>query len=310
MSTETAPGPPPPKETKRTWHRVDSPVGLSRADVINGMVGVLFGGIVGWAISKVADDPNELQLWVVIAVAIVACVVCIAVTSFLGAFQAEGRERLDEVDSQVDALLREVNRVGATVDTGIAQVQEIITKGVDASAVLVPRESIYFEMATCIRGAQKQVVVLTTFMYDWENDRRTFNPVVQGETPGVGEFYDAIYGCIERSGVEYVRIWQVPSDHVADAPSKIKSEERLRKEIDLIEKLSPDDPHSCRLRIIPVSTTASMVLVDQETLFFNVDFFDSERKVWLSPFMLMIRDARGRAFQDMQRIITKLSTQA
>lgn len=271
---------------------------------------MLVGGIVGWAISKVADDPKQIQLWVVIAVATVACLVCVAVTSFLGAFQVEGRQRLDEVDSQVDALLKEVARVGAAVDTGVAKVQDIVTKGVNASAVLVPRESIYFEMATCIRGAEKQVVVLTTFMYDWENDRRTFNPVVQGDTPGVAEFYDAIYDCIERSGVEYVRIWQVPSDHVEDARLKIKREERLRKEIDLIEQLSPDDPHRCRLRVISQSTTASMVLVDQETLFFNVDFFDSERKIWLSPFMLMIRDARGRAFQDMQRIITKLSTQA
>ena len=174
--------------------------------------------------------------------------------------------------------------------------------------MLVPRESIYFEMARCIREAKEQVVVCTYFMYDWKNNQRTFAPTVTGGVPGVDEFYEAIYACIVDPDVEYLRLWQVPAEHVKNARDKIVQEQRLAKEIELIDSISPDHPERCRVRIIPESTTASIILIDRRTLFFNIDYFDTERGVWLSPFMLMIRDARGRAFADMKRVIMKLTS--
>jgi hypothetical protein len=221
---------------------------------------------------------------------LIALIVCLAVTSFLAAFQREGRERLDTVESSIESL------------------KTMVTESIEGSAILVPRESIYYEMAQCIRNATEQVVICTYFMYDWQNDRRTFGPTVSGTVPGVDEFYEAVYACIEHPRVEYIRLWQVPPEHLSVARSKIIQEQRLAKEVELIESISPDRPELCRMRIIPESTTASMILVDRNILFFNVDFFDSARGMWLSPFMLMIKDARGRAFADMKRIIVKLTS--
>lgn len=279
------------RQNPTRWHRLDEAVGLSRGDVLNAGASTVVGGVIGWALGAAfTGGDRRLELGIVVALAFIALLVCLAVSGFLAAYQREGRE-------QVAAMSTTVNRLTSVVTTSI-----------EGSAVLVPRDAIYPEMARCIRQAEEQVVVLTTYMYNWEEDRRTFGPVVAGNVPGVDEFYEAIYSCVADPVVEYLRIWQVPAERVSEAREKIMQEPRLAREIKLIESISPDNPERCRVRIIPEAMTASIILVDRKTMYLNVDVYDAERGMWLSPFMLMIKDARGRAFNDMKRVIVKLSS--
>lgn len=277
-------------QQRPAWHRIDVPLGITRVAALQAATSTLFGALLGWAVSALFASPARFELWAVVAIGAAALMTCVVVWSFLAAFQREGRERLD--------ILAE----------SLGSVQRVVTETIDRRAVLIPREGIYPEMARCIREAQQQVVIITYFMYDWEHDRRTFEPAVKGDVPGVEEFYNAIYECIARPGVEYLRIWQVPAERVGEAEAKIKQEPRLAKEIALINEISPEHPELCRMRIISQATTASLILVDQETLFFNVDLYDKDRATWMSPFMLMVRDARGRAFADLRRVVLKLSS--
>jgi hypothetical protein len=271
------------------WYRLDASLGISRGEAVIASTSTVGGAIIGWAVSAVFAAPEKIELWAVVAISTVATLTCLAIGSFLTAFQKEGRSRLDILTN--------------TLNT----VQRTVTQSIDRHAVLIPREEIYPEMARCVRDAEHQVVVITYFMYDWENDKRTFEPAVKGGVPGVDEFYDAIYACIERPEIEYLRLWQVPAERISEAREKIMQDPRLKKEIDLIEQIAPDHPECCRVRIIAEATTASLILVDQKTLFFNIDLYDKDRGTWLSPFMLMVRDARGRAFADLRRVVVKLS---
>lgn len=271
------------------WHRLDKIVGVTRGDVTLAAVTLIVGGIVGAALSVLVAEPGKAEFWAVVFIGLIAVIVCTMVVSFLAAFEQEGRERLD------------------VVTDSLAGVAEKVQQSVDGSAVLIPRESIYPEMARCIREASEQVVVITYFMYDWENDLRTFGPVVTGDVAGVDEYYEAVYACINDPDVEYLRVWQVPSDRIGEARAKIEQEDRLRKELELIDEISPDYPNRARVKVIAEATTASIILVDRKTLFFNIDLFDVDRGTWLSPFMLMVRDARGRAFSDLKRVVMKLS---
>lgn len=262
---------------------------VSRAGLVTGAAALVLGAILGWAISIVFDDPQKLSLWVVIAIAVIAFMAIGSIVGTLSLLQSDGDARLTKIESSVDTL------------------KAAVLEAVDSSATLVPRESIYPQMARCVREATEQVVVLTYFMYDWEAGRRTFAPAVQGDAFGIDEFYDAVYACIQDPDVEYLRVWQVPADRIGDAKEKIRQDPKWAREIDLIESLS-NHPERCRLKIIGQSTTASIILVDRTTLFFNVDYRDPERNLWLSPFMLMVRDARGRAFTDMKRVVLKITS--
>jgi hypothetical protein len=271
------------------WYDFDSHLGVRRGDVINATVSAIIGAILGWAVSALFTAPKKLELWAVIVVSIAALMTCATVLSFLTAFQMDGRARVALLANSFD------------------KVRKAVIDSIEGSAVLVPRGSIYPEMARCIREATNQVVIITYFMYDWESNRRTFEPTVTGTVAGIDEFYEAIYQSILDPNVEYLRVWQVPAERVGEARAKIAEDERLAKEIELIESISPDHPDQCRVKIIPEATTASVILVDRRTLFFNIDFYDADRGLWMSPFMLMIRDARGRAFNDLKRVVVKLS---
>jgi hypothetical protein len=271
------------------WHRLDSTLGVTRGDAVLAAATLVLGGVVGAAISELIKHPEKADYWAVLFIGVIAAVVCAVVVGFLGAFQKDGEERLDAITS------------------ALAAVQDKVTQSVDGSAVLVPRESIYPEMARCIREATEQVVVITYFMYDWENQRRTFQPVVTGGVAGVDEFYEAIYACIGDPDVEYLRVWQVPHERIAEARPRIEEDPHLAKELALIDATEPDYPNRCRVKVIAEATTASLILVDRKTLFFNIDLFDADRQTWLSPFMLMVHDARGRAFNDLKRVVLQLS---
>jgi hypothetical protein len=276
LNKVTEPNPP--------WYRLDTKLNIDRGNLVIAFASTIIGSIIGWAISALFASPDSLSLWTVLSISLVALMTCVVTLSFLTVFQAEGRDRLDSIGAAL-----------SKVELSLEQ-----------SATLVNREDIYPQMARCIREAEKQVAIITFYMYDWEEGKRTFEPA--GRTlEGLDDFYEAIYDCIKDPDVRYLRVWQVPKERLTEARAKIMLEPRLAKEIELIEGITADFPDRCKLKISPVTTTASMILVDGKTLFLNVDLYDSDRDTWMSPFMLMIRDARGKAFDDLKRVVARFS---
>jgi hypothetical protein len=47
-----------------TWHHLDVDLGLSRGDLLNSGASVIFGAIVGWAVSQLFSTPTKVGLWV------------------------------------------------------------------------------------------------------------------------------------------------------------------------------------------------------------------------------------------------------
>jgi hypothetical protein len=174
-------------------------------------------------------------------------------------------------------------------------------------AQIIPRELIYPEMARVIREAKERVAVITYLMYDWKSKKRTFLPPDQ-KVPGLTDFYDAIYECIKRGDVEYLRVWQVPTDKKAEAYGILCENPLHKKEIELIQAASRHHPDKARFIIADQHTTASYILVDRKNLFFNVDFYNAEEGVWYSPYMIFIEDASENAFAGLNSIIVRLTS--
>jgi hypothetical protein len=181
-------------------------------------------------------------------------------------------------------------------------IKALVDKAFQHMAEIIPRDSVYPEMAKCIRQAEEQVVVMTYYMYDWAQGKRTFLPPEQVVT-GKEEFYAAINECIAKHNVEYVRIWQVPEEHHGKVLDIIREDPLHKEEVELIQEMSPD---VARLVIAPVHTTASFILIDRKHLFINLDFYDPDRNLWLSPYMIFIKDASGLAFTGLNSIIVRL----
>lgn len=279
------------------WHRSEKsgldPRGdfliLQKHDLRLGFVTAVTGALAGAAVSELVHAVGDWRHWLLVATTVSAFAVASATLVFLRHFTTLTRDTYKAM-------------------TGVA---DDIASTVAHQAHLIPRDAIYPEMAESIRNAQFQVAVITYFMYDWDNDHRTFlqhGQLQPDEAPhGRDQFYAAIYECIERRGVEYVRVWQVPTDRLSEAPEVICREAVHQKERNLIVAVAEAHPEMGRWIVAEQQTTASFVLVDKRTLFMNIDFYDPKARIWRSPYMLLIKDAAAEAFADLQSIVTRLS---
>lgn len=248
------------------------------------IISILLGAILGGGITELFSEWANFDLWLFVLVT-VSCLVTFAIIAYHvpNAVKAT-RQHAEKTQTMMEELLRQ-------------------------RAQIVPRESIYFVMAKVIREAKETVSVITYFMYDWESKRRTFLPASQ-EIPGLEDFYKAIYDCIERGTVKYLRVWQVPSGKHHQAYEVLLQNPNHKKEIELIEAASRQHPEKARFIIADQHTTASYILVDGKNLFFNVDFYDEKEGVWYSPYMIFIKDASENAFADLDSVIARLTLRA
>jgi len=251
---------------------------IETTEIAVATVSLILGTLLGTIIQNLLGSSTSTSNW------LVACaIICCFISSLL-------------VFRYVSSMTDLVEKSQAVVDEALKYRAEII-----------PRELVYKEMAKCLLKARFEVAIVTFFMYDWESGKRTFLPPEQ-KISGKEDFYKAVFACIENPKVEYIRVWQVPPERRSQALAAIESDPTYKKEIDLIRKISKQSPDRARFVIEDELTTASFILVDQQHLFFNVDFYDRERKIWHSPYMIFVRDATEQAFAGLNSIIVRLTS--
>lgn len=261
----------------------------NRANISLVVVSVIFGALLSWGIQLLVPDILAWEFWLFLFTAVCCLIVCVVILIYIPALARHSTQKYEDVCQLTNEM------------------QDTFENVLQHQAVIIPRESVYSEMAKTIRKAESQVAILTYYMYDWETGKRTFLPPEQ-EINDKDDFYEAIYETILKPEVEYIRIWQVPEERKTQVIGVMQSDPLHKREIELIQQVCLTHPEYARLIITGQYTTASFVLIDKRHLFFNVDFYDKNRNVWLSPYMIFIKDATGLAFSGLNSIIVRLTS--
>jgi|GEM_PF-3114741 len=279
---------------------------FERGQIVLAAVSAIVGAILGWAVPLAFGSPGKLELWVIVAAAVLVGTAAAASISLQAIQKAKADAAITTIDGVVNAAQRTAEKSFSEMISVNREIQKLTEEAVKRQAELIPRDQIYSVMARCIRHARSEVALITYLMADWESLKRTFVPA-SVDTPNRGEFYDAVYDAIKDPHIQYVRVWQVPQGKIEDARQLVLADETQRKECALIEDISKDHPERARLVFTDQLTTASFILVDRKHLFFNIDFYDSSKKLWYSPYMLFVKDATGESFRDLQSVIVRLT---
>jgi hypothetical protein len=250
----------------------------------------LLGAIAGWGVGALFTNFHSLAMWLFVLTSISSIAIFAIILRHVPTSAKYSRQNYDAIVDHCE------------------KTQTILDELLKQRAQIIPRELIYFEMARVIREAKETVAVITYFMYDWDANKRTFLPPDKQKVPGLEDFYKAIYECIKRPDVSYLRVWQAPADKHAELPRILRENPFHEKEIELIKEISRDYPDKAQFVIAEQHTTASYILVDRRNLFFNVDFYSTEERIWYSPYMIFIKDATENAFAGLNSIISRLTS--
>jgi hypothetical protein len=279
---------------------------IDRNTVIGASASALIGAVLGWAVSALFQDPTKIELWIVIALSILVSIAIAIGFRFLSVATKTVESSHQTIETSFSAFNNEIDKKLDTMLNSNKNVQKLVEDCIGRQAALIPRDLVYKEMATSIRNAQREVVVITYLMVDWETGKRTFAPAAV-DTPHRGEFYDAVFEVIKNPKVSYIRVWEVPHQRIDEALQVIESDENQKKECALIREVSAKRPDQANFIITHQLTTASFILIDREELFFNIDFYDPQKNIWHSPYMLYVKDVSGEAFSELQAVIVRLT---
>lgn len=274
----------------------DTGLAFERGQLVVSVISLILGGVIGWAIPELIGDPRQLPFWMLLISSILLFISISFSMGLFSKFRRENSDALGVISKNIGGLEAVSNEVLQLVETSIGQ-----------QATLIPRANAYKAMAKSIDDAQKEVAVVTYLMANWEEMKRNFVPAEEG-TPFRNEYYEAVGRAIESSDVQYKRIWQVPDAHISAARELIDRDIKTKNECLQIEEIQSERPDKARLVIAGQITFASFVLIDNSSLFFNVDVFHPIKKRWYSPYMLFIKDAKGEAFEALQSVIARLET--
>jgi len=287
---------------------VDRPIQVAadRGTLISASATALVGAVLGWAVSALFQDPTKLGLWIVTALSTLVLVTIAIGLRFLAIARASADSSHQTIETSFSAFNSEIDKKLQEMLSSSKNVQRLVEESIGRQAALIPRDLVYKEMATSIRNAQREVAVITYLMVDWETRTRTFAPA-SVDTPNRGEFYDAVFEAIRNPKVSYIRVWGVPHNRIGEAMQVIESDENQKKECALIREVEKNRPDQARLIIADQVTTASFILIDREDLFLNIDFYDPQKNIWHSPYMLYVKDVSGDAFSELQAVIVRLT---
>jgi hypothetical protein len=271
-------------------------IAFERGQVFLAVSSAVAGGIIGWLVPLLFNDKTKIELWAVLAASLLVVTVSAASLGFHNLLHRTSVDSIGIVMSAIETFRSETELKIEYMLAANKKIQLLVEESIGRQAALIPRDLVYREMAISIRNARKEVAIITYLMVDWETGNRTFMPA-SSDTPFRGEFYEAVYEVIKNPKVGYIRVWEVPHNRRDEAMTVIESDENHRRECALIKELIVADQ----------LTTASFVLIDDKSLFLNIDFFDPSTNVWYSPYMLFIKDASGEAFNELKSIIIRLT---
>ena len=259
-----------------------------RKEIVITLVSILFGAILGWLVTYLFNNLVNKDAWVGLIIVISTAIS--TVTTLVFAFSLQARSR---------NMYRRIIRLAHTTEK---HAEELISQ----KATLIPREMAYDALRKNITGAKRQVILLSYLMFDWDNHNRTFSPTREQRTERT-RLFRTLYKAIENENIEYIRIFQLPKDKLNNLNQVLDKDNLYKKEVELISKVSRKNPERARFYVTQQYTPLSIVLVDQQRLYINMDIYDPKTNEYQSPYMLFIQDAAESTFQGIVNMIIRIT---
>jgi hypothetical protein len=178
---------------------------------------------------------------------------------------------------------------------------KIIADSLGQKARLIPAKEGYKETQEWLKNAEKEILVLSNYVFDWENGKPVFDLEIL-ESPERKVLYSLMQEKVTEKQAnneqfKFCRIVQIPKNHSID--EILPHDEYYRESSKFIASISKLNPELASLRTAEPLFTNTFTIVDRKHLYIEFNAFTPDVTKAFTPFVLLIDDPKSEIVSSM-----------
>lgn len=183
----------------------------------------------------------------------------------------------------------------------VSMYSKIIADSLGQKARLVSAREGYKETQTWLKNAEKEILILSDYVFDWENSVPVFDKGIL-ESPERKALYQLMQEKIaekqtKNEQFKFCRIVQIPKNHSIN--EIFPHDEYYRESSKLIVNISKSNPELASLRTVEPLFTNTFTIIDRKHLYIEFNAFTPDVTKAFTPFVLLIEDPKSEIVSSM-----------
>jgi hypothetical protein len=172
----------------------------------------------------------------------------------------------------------------------------------------LPYSQGYKELRKRIQSAKKEIIILTRYVFDWENKKPVWHPERLNSSERK-TFYAELQKKLNRErkneNFKFVKIIQIPDEH--QLHEILKSDPVYAQNCKFVIKMMKiKKAESTSLRVSRMTFGNSIILIDEAFAHISFDIYDPEDSKVEAPFIMVIDDPDSQSLQYLIRLCRRV----
>jgi len=175
----------------------------------------------------------------------------------------------------------------------------------------VPYAQGYDELIKRIAEAEREILILTVYVFDWEHGKPIWDPKRQ-KSENRKTFYQQLQKKIsnEREDgrqFEFVQIIQIPDNHRLG--EMLDFDEVYKNNCEFVVNIAKQEPEFSRLKVSKVMFNNSIILIDESFAHISFDVRNPDDGIE-APFVMLIDDPKSDALKNLIKLYRRVEQRA
>ena len=189
----------------------------------------------------------------------------------------------------------------------IAKSTDEITIAIGQSVKTVTYDDGYKELEKRILSAQKEILILTDYIFDWERGKPIWDPE-RTNSPQRKSFYALLQKTLKRQknnrDFRFVKIVQIPEQHSIN--EVLKFDPLYAEDCQSIIDIAKNETEFACLKVAPKIFSNSIIIIDKEFAHISFDIHSPKENEVDAPFVMLIQDPTSVSLVNVHKLYKRI----
>lgn len=196
------------------------------------------------------------------------------------------------------AMWRTTNRQIASIETYTGTLANTIGQRIQ----VLPYTKGFKELQKRIQSAKSEILVLSNYVFDWENKQPIYDTVTMqsSERKAVFAATQSKLQREKRKGFRYVRIVQIPKGHRLE--EALPYDPIYQEDCKFLADTSKSEPEFASLRLSEIIFQNTFCIIDRSFLYLEFDTRKTDTNQTFLPFVMIVEDPNSEVIHDLVKL--------